>query len=104
MQQLRTFSGLLYGCSGLAFFLLVFIYMGCFIDTAAADFPVDENFNFTQIVQYHGYVCETHRITTQDGYILTAFRIPHGRDDKVKRAAPRPAVILQHGLLDSAFT
>lgn len=36
----------------------------------------------------------------QDGYILTIFRIPPAK----RAAAFPPAVILQHGLLDSSFT
>ena len=38
-----------------------------------------------QIVSEHGYPIEPHNITTSDGYILTAFRIPHGRAGPHKR-------------------
>jgi len=62
----------------------------------------DDKRNFTQIVQSKGYPCETHQVVTDDGYILTVFRIPYG----VKNSNPtnRPPVFLQHGLLDSSFT
>jgi pimeloyl-ACP methyl ester carboxylesterase len=56
--------------------------------------------NFTQIVTNKGYPCEVHRVVTRDGYILTAFRIPHGREN---RTLGRP-VLLFHGLADSSFT
>eukprot|EP00606_Chrysophyceae_sp_TOSAG23-5_P000162 GSChrysophyteH2.ASY1.ANO1.1019.1 assembled CDS len=49
-----------------------------------------------QIVQARGYAIETHFVTTEDGYILTVFRIPGSLG-----SAP---VLLQHGLLDSSYT
>jgi lysosomal acid lipase/cholesteryl ester hydrolase len=42
-------------------------------------------------------------VITDDGYILTLHNIPHGRNDKPS-AAVRPAVLLQHGLLDCSGT
>lgn len=61
----------------------------------------DVSRNFTQIIEAKGYPCETHHVVTQDGYILTIFRIPHGKNDY---SGTRPPVLLQHGLLDSSFT
>jgi len=58
--------------------------------------------NFTEIIEAKGYPCETHHVVTEDGYILTVFRIPYGKDGPQQR--PRPPVFLQHGLLDSSFT
>jgi len=55
----------------------------------------DANRNFTQIIQAKGYPVETHNVTTEDGYILTVFRMPN------PTGLP---VLLQHGLLDSSFT
>jgi hypothetical protein len=57
-----------------------------------------------QIVQSRGYEIETYNATTSDGYILTMFRIPHGKDETMeKSAAAKPVCLLQHGLLDRFF-
>ena len=45
---------------------------------------------------------ETHIVTTDDGYILTMFRIPHGKDGPGLNNEPRPVVFVQHGLLCSS--
>ncbi|ESO98618.1 hypothetical protein LOTGIDRAFT_142588, partial [Lottia gigantea] len=45
-----------------------------------------------------GYPEENHHVTTQDGYILTLQRIPHGRNQRSSNA-PREVVLLQHGLM-----
>jgi pimeloyl-ACP methyl ester carboxylesterase len=66
--------------------------------SAVAD-PPYYSYNFTQVVESHGYPCEMHRAVTSDGYILTLFRIPPKPSN-----AGRPPILLQHGLLDSAFT
>uniref|UniRef100_A0A8C8BHT9 Partial AB-hydrolase lipase domain-containing protein n=1 Tax=Otus sunia TaxID=257818 RepID=A0A8C8BHT9_9STRI len=49
-----------------------------------------------EIVRYHGYPYEEHEVVTDDGYYLTMQRIPHGRDNP---GTPKPAVLLQHGLV-----
>ena len=52
----------------------------------------------TELIRSKGYPCEEHKVTTQDGYILGVFRIPHGRNStKVGRP-----ILIQHGLLDSS--
>lgn len=60
----------------------------------------DCDLNITQLIQSKGYPCEEHKATTNDGYILGLFRIPHGRNS-TKIGRP---VLLQHGLLDSSVT
>nr|CAD7430215.1 unnamed protein product [Timema monikensis] len=50
-----------------------------------------------QIIKLHGYPVETHRILTEDGYILTLHRIP-GSELSPPRAGKKP-VLLQHGIL-----
>lgn len=57
--------------------------------------------NSSEIIKYWGYPCENHDIVTEDGYILTVQRIPHGRGGKQKNKIP---VFLQHGLIDSSAT
>ncbi|KAM3697104.1 hypothetical protein ACJW30_06G087900 [Castanea mollissima] len=54
------------------------------------------------LVETKGYVCEEHKVTTKDGYILGMQRIPVGRTNKT--TANRPPILLQHGLLLDAET
>ncbi|XP_031394027.1 triacylglycerol lipase 2-like [Punica granatum] len=53
------------------------------------------------MVQPQGYVCQEHKVTTEDGYILTMQRIPVSRSSK---RADKPPVLLQHGLMMDAVT
>lgn len=48
----------------------------------------------------NGYPLETHYATTEDGYILTVFRIPYGKRDTEKKI--RKPVFLQHGFASSS--
>ncbi|KAK4577157.1 hypothetical protein RGQ29_027604 [Quercus rubra] len=54
------------------------------------------------LVETKGYVCEEHKVTTKDGYILGVQRIPVGRTSKT--TANRPPILLQHGILLDAAT
>jgi pimeloyl-ACP methyl ester carboxylesterase len=53
-------------------------------------------------VKAMGYPVQTHKITTEDGYILTFFRIQAKNQGTFKKDLP--VLYLQHGLLDSADT
>ncbi|KAE9322187.1 hypothetical protein PR003_g17300 [Phytophthora rubi] len=60
-----------------------------------------------EIVQARGYAIETHQVTTSDRYVLTMYRLPKTYSETQSgsaAAANKPAVHLQHGLLDSSFT
>ncbi|ETM45057.1 hypothetical protein L914_09785 [Phytophthora nicotianae] len=60
-----------------------------------------------EIIETRGYEVETHKVTTSDGYILTMYRLPKTYDESQSgsdAAANKPAVQMQHGLLDSSFT
>lgn len=58
--------------------------------------------SFLDIVIALNYPVETHKITTEDGYILTYFRIQAKNQPSMKSGLP--VVYLQHGLIDSADT
>nr|CAD7440684.1 unnamed protein product [Timema bartmani] len=59
-----------------------------------------------ELISRHGYPCEEHDVVTEDGYILTLYRIPSGRAQPkpAEERAGRPAVLLQHGLVSSSDT
>lgn len=52
----------------------------------------DINLNITQLIKKYDYQTEQHETHTEDGYVLTMFRIPQDG----------PTVFLMHGLLSSA--
>ncbi|CAL5403402.1 unnamed protein product [Camellia sinensis] len=54
------------------------------------------------MVETHDYVCEEHKVTTRDGYILSMQRIPVGRSGETQ--GKRTPVLLQHGLLMDGIT
>ena len=60
----------------------------------------EEMMTVPEIIRYWGYPAETHATITQDGYVLTLHRIPHGITELAK--TDRPVVFLQHGLLCSS--
>ena len=55
---------------------------------------------FADYVAALNYPVETHKITTEDGYILTFFRIQAKNQTQIKTGLP--VIYLQHGLMDSA--
>jgi pimeloyl-ACP methyl ester carboxylesterase len=49
----------------------------------------------------YGFQFEEHTVVTEDGYILTVWRIP-GLANEPTPTSAKPSVLLQHGILDSA--
>ncbi|KAL7731679.1 hypothetical protein ACLKA6_000968 [Drosophila palustris] len=52
-------------------------------------------------IESHGYPAETHEVETEDGYLLTLFRIPYSHNLK-NQNEKRPPVLLQHGLFSNS--
>jgi hypothetical protein len=63
-----------------------------FKDMITSDDP-DVNADMVQIVRKHGYPIEEHEVITEDGYILTNFRIPHGIAESAP-ASGKPVVFV----------
>ncbi|GMF14386.1 unnamed protein product [Phytophthora lilii] len=76
-------------------------------ETEEAAVDPDVGKTVVEIVQARGYAIETHQVTTSDRYVLTMYRLPKTYAESqsgATAAANKPAVHLQHGLLDSSFT
>ncbi|RZC40345.1 Abhydro lipase domain containing protein, partial [Asbolus verrucosus] len=54
-----------------------------------------------KIAKRYGYPFESYKITTEDGYVVSLFRIPHNGSEINKK---RPSIFLQHGLAADAST
>lgn len=63
-------------------------------------YPPDSLANFTELATKYGYVSEEHTVITDDGYILTMFRITKGRN--CNGPIRKPPVLLMHGLIMSS--
>ncbi|CAH0717545.1 unnamed protein product, partial [Brenthis ino] len=55
--------------------------------------------NFTELSEHYGYMSEEHTVLTDDGYLLTIFRI---NSKKCLGKMKKPPVVLMHGLLLSS--
>jgi pimeloyl-ACP methyl ester carboxylesterase len=73
-----------------------------FSKTSSDVSPANPN-NIADLVIPFGYPLEEHVLITQDGYVLTLYRIPASPTSGTYDPAStkRPAVLLNHGLLDS---
>lgn len=56
-----------------------------------------------ELISYYGYPSESHEVVTEDGYVLTVYRIPYGRFGSAD-GVDRPVVLLMPGLIcDAGF-
>ena len=63
--------------------------------------PEDIDKTFKEIIEEHGFRLEEHTTQTEDGFILTVFRVTNS-DGNVPKDAP--VAFMQHGILDSGET
>ena len=64
----------------------------------------DEFISVVDLIKSKGFLAETHEVETTDGYILEVHRVISKETKNVKEGTNKPAVYLQHGLLDSSST
>ncbi|KAK5643366.1 hypothetical protein RI129_007211 [Pyrocoelia pectoralis] len=57
----------------------------------------DTHMNVSEIIKIRGYPVEEHEVTTEDGYILTLFRIPFGKN--ASNQIPGRPILVMHGVL-----
>ena len=65
-------------------------------------YPALHNYDVPDQITKMGYAFEEHSVTTGDGYILTAFRVPGKLGEPVVKG--KQTVLMQHGLLDDGGT
>jgi len=63
-----------------------------------ATVPEEMFLSTPDLIKYWGYPSETHEVRTDDGYLLTMHRIPHGKHPDTATTA-RPVMLLLPGLL-----
>lgn len=71
----------------------------CILSTSSVH--PEAKLEFLAYCKYYNYPAESHKVITEDGYILTMFRIQ--RKGSAIREGLKP-IILQHGLVDSSDT
>ena len=64
----------------------------------------DEYVSVVDLIKSKGFLAETHEVETIDGYILEVHRIISKETKNGKEGTNKPAVYLQHGLLDASST
>ena len=60
----------------------------------------DADRSFAELCEINGFQFEEHTVITDDKYILTLYRIPGEHGDETQG---KPAVLMQHGVMDSAY-
>ncbi|XP_063361760.1 lipase 1-like [Cydia amplana] len=66
----------------------------------SSDVFEDGRLDLESVIRKYQYPYESHHVVTEDGYILGAVRIPHGRDQN-NQPGSKPVVLILHGLLSS---
>ena len=74
------------------------MYVCVVVDAKNASVPEDMFLSTTELIAHWGYPVETHEVRTDDGYLLTMHRIPHGR-----HSSKRSVLIILEMLLFRGF-
>eukprot|EP00826_Nyctotherus_ovalis_P011088 TRINITY_DN12893_c0_g1_i15.p1 TRINITY_DN12893_c0_g1~~TRINITY_DN12893_c0_g1_i15.p1 ORF type:complete len:427 (+),score=49.80 TRINITY_DN12893_c0_g1_i15:26-1306(+) len=87
----------------LLFFVFAFPHAGESVDqevveVTSLDDNGDASKTISEYVEGNGFKFEEHKVVTEDGYILTLWRIHRNKTSN------GPPVILQHGVIDAGFT
>ncbi|CAK8690996.1 unnamed protein product [Clavelina lepadiformis] len=72
-----------------------------------SDLPPECGMSTPEMIRHAGYICEVHKVETNDGYILDLHRIPFRRDFSAKKqrqphSRKRPIIFFQHGILSDS--
>ncbi|XP_034482043.1 lipase 3 [Drosophila innubila] len=71
------------------------------LTSADPQYCLHEMLRTDERIASHGYPTETHEVETEDGYVLTLFRIPYSHNLQ-NQNEKRPPVLLQHGLFSNS--
>ncbi|KAH8339109.1 hypothetical protein KR074_004414 [Drosophila pseudoananassae] len=82
-------------------YLLVFCLAVGLAAAEKSDYCLSEIIKSDERIRSHGYPAEAHTVVTEDGYVLTLFRIPYSHKLK-NQNEKRPPVLLQHGLFSNS--
>ncbi|VVC92798.1 unnamed protein product [Leptidea sinapis] len=88
------------GCVTIAYYIRTWFPAGQ-IEKSILEYPKESLVNFTQYAIKYRYIAEEHTIVTDDGYILSVFRI---QNKKCEGRTHQPPVMLMHGLTQSSDT
>ncbi len=83
------------------FLFLTTLALACGSRSLASEANYDSKKTYAEYLMSYGYMFETHKVATADGYLLTLWHIPGKIGQKRSR---KPPVLLQHGLMDNGFS
>ncbi|KAH8379890.1 hypothetical protein KR009_007824 [Drosophila setifemur] len=82
-------------------FALLFCLVAGLAQAEKSEYCLSEIVKSDARIRSHGYPAETHELVTEDGYVLTLFRIPYSHKLKNQNEKRSP-VLLMHGLFSNS--
>lgn len=92
-------------CNSLHFLIFIILQISigqCFANVTKLFLSEDALLNFTQLAKKYGHPAEQYEVVTEDGYVLTLFRIPGFR--QVSQPSSSLPILLMHGICDTSDT